>query len=300
MAAIAPRAGSHPVKHARRKDTFDSIDRSMLMEMLRERIADESLMRLVGKCLHVGILDGDEYSEPDDGTTQGSVLSPLLGNIYLHHVLDMWFEREVKPRMKGGARLIRYCDGMPEEALDVRVKVPPPQLPVQGSSSGAACAGDRSGQVPRHRPRKVAAEQQAVTKVNPPCSLVILRSGGRPSRRKGKAVRSREAMGTCTAMAPSGRQGRHVAKVQWLESGRSGRTIEEVAPIAGVYKADRRNDVGVRPEVGGAGSTRAGEDNITAPMVKLVGGWQTMMRREDFARGRGPAFINALEAASEL
>ena len=89
---------------------FDSIDRKLLMEMLRERIADESLMRLIGKCLHVGILDGDEYSEPDEGTTQGSVLSPLLGNIYLHHVLDVWFEREVKPRMKGKARLIRYCD----------------------------------------------------------------------------------------------------------------------------------------------------------------------------------------------
>jgi group II intron reverse transcriptase/maturase len=89
---------------------FDSIDRTMLMEMLRERIADESLMRLVGKCLHVGILDGDEYVEPDEGTTQGSVLSPLLGNVYLHHVLDLWFEREVKPRMKGRARLIRYCD----------------------------------------------------------------------------------------------------------------------------------------------------------------------------------------------
>jgi retron-type reverse transcriptase len=82
----------------------------MLMEMLRERIADESLMRLIGKCLHVGILDGDEYAEPDEGTTQGSVLSPLLGNVYLHHVLDLWFEREVKPRMKGRARLIRYCD----------------------------------------------------------------------------------------------------------------------------------------------------------------------------------------------
>jgi hypothetical protein len=51
---------------------FDSIDRTMLMGMIRERIADESLMRLVGKCLHVGILDGDGYSEPDEGTTQGS------------------------------------------------------------------------------------------------------------------------------------------------------------------------------------------------------------------------------------
>jgi RNA-directed DNA polymerase len=89
---------------------FDSIDRKMLMEMLRERIADESLMRLVGKCLHVGVLDGEEYSEPSEGTTQGSVLSPLLGNIYLHHALDRWVEDEVKPRAKGVCVLIRYAD----------------------------------------------------------------------------------------------------------------------------------------------------------------------------------------------
>jgi len=89
---------------------FDSIDRKMLMEMLRERIADESLMRLVGKCLHVGVLDGERYAEPDVGTAQGSVLSPLLGNIYLHHVLDRWFEQDVKPRLRGRATLVRYAD----------------------------------------------------------------------------------------------------------------------------------------------------------------------------------------------
>jgi group II intron reverse transcriptase/maturase len=89
---------------------FDSVDRKMLMEMLRERVADTSLLRLVGKCLHVGILDGEEYTEPDEGTAQGSILSPLLGNVYLHHVLDQWFERDVLPRMKGKAHLIRYCD----------------------------------------------------------------------------------------------------------------------------------------------------------------------------------------------
>ena len=61
---------------------FDSIDRKKLMEMLRERIADESFVRFVGKCLHVGVLDGERYSEPETGTTQGSVLSPMLGNIY--------------------------------------------------------------------------------------------------------------------------------------------------------------------------------------------------------------------------
>jgi group II intron reverse transcriptase/maturase len=89
---------------------FDSIDREVLKGMLRHRIADESLMRLIGKCLHVGVLNGAEYSEPDEGTAQGSILSPLLGNIYLHHVLDAWFEAEVKPRLRGRATLIRYAD----------------------------------------------------------------------------------------------------------------------------------------------------------------------------------------------
>lgn len=89
---------------------FDSLDRTKLKEMLQIRIADGSLLRLIGKCLHVGVLDGEEYSEPEHGTTQGSVLSPLLGNVYLHDGLDVWFEREVKPRLRGEATLIRYAD----------------------------------------------------------------------------------------------------------------------------------------------------------------------------------------------
>lgn len=89
---------------------FDSIDRTMLMEMLQKRVADGKLLRLVGKCLHVGVLDGSEFSEPDTGTVQGSGLSPLLGNVYLHHALDVWFEREVKPRMFGKTTLVRYAD----------------------------------------------------------------------------------------------------------------------------------------------------------------------------------------------
>jgi RNA-directed DNA polymerase len=89
---------------------FDSVDRKMLIGMLQERVVDGSLKRLVGKCLHVGVFDGDEYSEPEEGTVQGSVLSPVLGNIYLHHVLDGWFERDVVPRIRGRARLIRYAD----------------------------------------------------------------------------------------------------------------------------------------------------------------------------------------------
>jgi RNA-directed DNA polymerase len=89
---------------------FDSLDRTELKKMLEVRVADGSLLRLIGKCLHVGVLDGDEFSEPELGTVQGSVLSPLLGNVYLHYVLDLWFQSEVKPRLRGKATLIRYCD----------------------------------------------------------------------------------------------------------------------------------------------------------------------------------------------
>lgn len=89
---------------------FDSLDRTELKKMLEVRVADGSLLRLIGKCLHVGVLDGNELSEPELGTVQGSVLSPMMGNVYLHYVLDLWFESEVKPRLQGKATLVRYAD----------------------------------------------------------------------------------------------------------------------------------------------------------------------------------------------
>jgi group II intron reverse transcriptase/maturase len=88
---------------------FDSLDRTELKKMLEVRVADGSLLRLIGKCLHVGVLDGEVFSEPQLGTVQGSVLSPLLGNVYLHYVLDLWFETAVKPRLQGKATLVRYA-----------------------------------------------------------------------------------------------------------------------------------------------------------------------------------------------
>ena len=89
---------------------FDRIDRTMLMEMLRKRVVDGALLRLVGKCLHAGVLEGTELSNPTSGTAQGSALSPLLGNVYLHYVLNLWFEHEVKPRLRGRASLVTYAD----------------------------------------------------------------------------------------------------------------------------------------------------------------------------------------------
>jgi group II intron reverse transcriptase/maturase len=89
---------------------FDSLDRTELRKMLQERVADGSMLRLIGKCLHVGVLEGEEFHRPEAGTAQGSALSPLLGNVYLHYVLDEWFEKQIKPRLAGRAFLVRYAD----------------------------------------------------------------------------------------------------------------------------------------------------------------------------------------------
>ena len=72
---------------------FDSLARTRLKEMLQVRVADGSLLRLIGKLLRVGVLDGEASSTPDRGTAQGSGLSPLLGHVYLHYALDVWFDQ---------------------------------------------------------------------------------------------------------------------------------------------------------------------------------------------------------------
>ena len=92
------------------KSFFDSVNRGQLEEMLQIRVADSSLMRLIGKCLHVGVLDGEGFSRPEEGTPQGSVISPILGNVYLHYTLDLWFERDIRPRLAGRTLLVRYAD----------------------------------------------------------------------------------------------------------------------------------------------------------------------------------------------
>ena len=89
---------------------FDSIDRSKLMELLRLRISDSVLLRLIGKCLHVGVLESGDCVTPEQGTAQGSALSPMLGNIYLHYALDEWCVRELAPSLRGRVQVNRYAD----------------------------------------------------------------------------------------------------------------------------------------------------------------------------------------------
>jgi RNA-directed DNA polymerase len=89
---------------------FDTIDHGWLMRCLRERIRDTSLLRLIVRFLKAGVMEEGKYLEVDRGTPQGGVISPILANIYLHYVLDLWFERVVKKQLTGYAQLVRYCD----------------------------------------------------------------------------------------------------------------------------------------------------------------------------------------------
>jgi RNA-directed DNA polymerase len=89
---------------------FDRLDHGKLREVLRRRVQDGVLLRLIDKWLHAGVLEDGGITYPDAGTPQGGVISPLLANIYLHAVLDVWFDREVKPRLSGKAALFRYAD----------------------------------------------------------------------------------------------------------------------------------------------------------------------------------------------
>jgi len=89
---------------------FDSIVRKQLMEMVERRVSDASILRLIGKWINIGVVDDGRLLVSETGTGQGQIISPLLANIYLHHVLDVWFEEEVKPRLKGQAYEIRYAD----------------------------------------------------------------------------------------------------------------------------------------------------------------------------------------------
>ncbi|MGF1615611.1 MAG: reverse transcriptase domain-containing protein, partial [Gammaproteobacteria bacterium] len=90
---------------------FDRIDHDKLMELLKKRIDDEPFLRLIRKWLKAGILEPDGAVEhPDRGSPQGGIVSPILANIYLHYVLDVWFEETVKANCRGAAYLCRYAD----------------------------------------------------------------------------------------------------------------------------------------------------------------------------------------------
>ncbi len=102
-----------PVSHiveADIKGFFDNVDHEKLMDFIRIRISDTSLLNLISKFLKAGYMDSGQLVLTDKGTPQGSILSPMLANIFLHYVLDEWFETTVKSHVRGYCELIRYAD----------------------------------------------------------------------------------------------------------------------------------------------------------------------------------------------
>lgn len=92
------------------KGFFNNVNHSQLMELLAIRISDPKLLKLIERFLKAGVMIDGNFQDTEMGVPQGAVLSPLLANVYLHYVLDQWFEREVRPRMAGAASLVRYAD----------------------------------------------------------------------------------------------------------------------------------------------------------------------------------------------
>ncbi len=91
---------------------FDTIDRGRLQHILRQRVSDGVIVRLIGKWLRAGVLTDGRLSHSPTGVPQGGVISPLLSNLYLHEVMDEWWAKVVLPRLKGEAYLFRYADDL--------------------------------------------------------------------------------------------------------------------------------------------------------------------------------------------
>jgi group II intron reverse transcriptase/maturase len=135
---------------------FDTVEHVHLREILHRRIRDGVLLRLIGKWLNAGVLEGLDLSYSDEGTPQGGVISPLLANIYLHVVFDEWFVREVSPSLSGRAVPVRFADDIAvvfERKLDALQFLR--DLPVRFAKFGLALHPEKTRLVPFRRPDRV-------------------------------------------------------------------------------------------------------------------------------------------------
>jgi group II intron reverse transcriptase/maturase len=92
------------------KNFFGSLDHGWLLRFVELRVGDPRLLSLIRRWLKAGVLEDGELHPNEEGTPQGGSISVLLSNLYLHYVLDLWFEQVVKPRLMGEAYLVRYID----------------------------------------------------------------------------------------------------------------------------------------------------------------------------------------------
>jgi len=89
---------------------FDNVDHKWIMKFLEHRIADKNLLRYIGRFLKAGIMDEGQFHKVYDGTPQGGIISPTIANLYLHYVVDVWFNEIIKKKCKGQAYIVRYAD----------------------------------------------------------------------------------------------------------------------------------------------------------------------------------------------
>ncbi len=108
--SVITRQGQYWVLDVDIRKYFDSIPHQQLRAFLDQRVTDGVIRRMIDKWLKAGVLEQGLLQRADEGTPQGRVISPMLSNIFLHHVLDEWFENEVKPRLAGCCTLVRYAD----------------------------------------------------------------------------------------------------------------------------------------------------------------------------------------------
>ncbi len=129
------------------KGFFDHVDHDWLERMLTQRVADRSFVRLIRKWLRAGVMEEDgQVLHPATGTPQGGIVSPILANIYLHYVLDLWVERRVRRKSRGGLVYLRYADDFVigfEREEDARACFA--DLPERLSKFGLTLAADKSG-----------------------------------------------------------------------------------------------------------------------------------------------------------
>lgn len=147
---------------------FDTLGHSQLREILQRRVRDGVLLRLIGKWLNAGVLEEGTLSHPESGTPQGGVISPILANVYLHEVLDVWFTEVVRPRLRGRATLIRYADDFvivfdhEEDARRVLAV-----LPKRFGKYGLALHPDKTRLVAFHRPRSLPSRRGTAASEKP-------------------------------------------------------------------------------------------------------------------------------------
>ena len=113
LKCVSKLINDRPINHVIEADIkgfFDNVPHEKLMELVKIRIADKTFLRYIVRFLKSGYIESAVLQQTKKGTPQGGNISPMLANIFLHYVLDEWFQKQVKPHLKGQSHLIRYCD----------------------------------------------------------------------------------------------------------------------------------------------------------------------------------------------